>query len=187
MKYLIAGLGNVGKEYEHTRHNIGFDVMDALCTELKGSYTLDRFAMYSKVSFKGKQLHIIKPTTYVNLSGKAVKYWMTKLELPIENIFVVLDDLALPFGTLRVRGKGSDAGHNGLKSIQEELGTSDYPRLRFGIGNDFPLGKQVEYVLGTWTKEQELLLPEKINVSVEIIKSFCSTGLNNTMNSFNNK
>src|SRR4051812_17848483 len=116
MKYLIAGLGNVGKEYEHTRHNIGFDVMDALCTELKGSYTLDRFAMYSKISFKGKQLHVIKPTTYVNLSGKAIKYWMTKLDVPIENVFVVLDDLALPFGTLRVRGKGSDAGHNGLKS-----------------------------------------------------------------------
>lgn len=187
MKYLIAGLGNVGKEYEHTRHNIGFDVMDSLVMDLKGTYTLDRLAMYSKLSFKGKQLHVIKPTTYVNLSGKAIKYWMTKLELPIENVFVVLDDLALPFGTLRVRGKGSDAGHNGLKSIQEELGRNDYARLRFGIGNDFPLGQQVDYVLGKWTKEQELLLPEKINVSVEIIKSFCSSGLNNTMNNFNNK
>jgi PTH1 family peptidyl-tRNA hydrolase len=187
MKYLIIGLGNIGKEYEHTRHNIGFDVMDELCREFKGTFELGRLAEYAKLTYKGKQLHVIKPTTYVNLSGKAVKYWMNELKIPVENIFVVLDDLALPFGTLRVRGKGSDAGHNGLKSIQEELMTSDYPRLRFGIGNDFPAGRQVEYVLGKWTKEQEQVLPERIGMSVEIIKSFCTIGLNNTMNSFNNR
>jgi PTH1 family peptidyl-tRNA hydrolase len=174
-------------EYEHTRHNIGFDVADELCKELKGTFELGRLAMYANVKFKGRQLHIIKPTTYVNLSGKAVKYWMNELNIPIENIFVIVDDLALPFGTLRVRGKGSDAGHNGLKSIQEELGQNDYPRLRFGIGNDFPQGKQVEYVLGKWTKEQETLVPERISFSVEIVKSFCTIGLNNTMNSFNNR
>ena len=178
-KYLIVGLGNIGKEYEHTRHNIGFDVADALCKELEGTYDLGRLAVYAKTSFKGKQLHIIKPTTYMNLSGKAIKYWMNELKIPVENIFVVVDDLALPFGQLRVRGKGSDAGHNGLKSIQEELITQEYPRLKFGIGNDFVLGK--------WKPEQEIILQERISVAIEIIKSFCTIGLVNTMNSFNNK
>jgi PTH1 family peptidyl-tRNA hydrolase len=187
MKFLIIGLGNIGKEYEHTRHNIGFDVMDELCKELKGTFELGRLAMYAKLTYKGKQLHVIKPTTYVNLSGKAVKYWMNELKIPLENIFVVLDDLALPFGTLRVRGKGSDAGHNGLKSMQEELMTSEYPRLRFGIGNNFSAGSQVDYVLGKWSGEEEKILPERIGLSVEIIKSFCTIGLNNTMNSFNNR
>nr|HPH88663.1 aminoacyl-tRNA hydrolase [Chitinophagales bacterium] len=140
-----------------------------------------------KTSFKGKQLHIIKPTTYMNLSGKAIKYWMNELKIPVENIFVVVDDLALPFGQLRVRGKGSDAGHNGLKSIQEELITQEYPRLKFGIGNDFPKGKQVDFVLGKWKPEQEIILQERISVAIEIIKSFCTIGLVNTMNSFNNK
>jgi PTH1 family peptidyl-tRNA hydrolase len=123
----------------------------------------------------------------MNLSGKAIKYWIQELKIDIQHVFVVLDDLALPFGTLRIRGKGSDAGHNGLKSIQEELGTNEYSRLRFGIGNDFPRGKQVDYVLGNWTKDQELLLPERIAVSVEIIKSFCATGLEQTMNTYNNR
>ena len=174
-KYLIVGLGNIGKEYEHTRHNIGFDVADALCKELEGTYDLGRLAVYAKTSFKGKQLHIIKPTTYMNLSGKAIKYWMNELKIP------------LPFGQLRVRGKGSDAGHNGLKSIQEELITQEYPRLKFGIGNDFPKGKQVDFVLGKWKPEQEIILQERISVAIEIIKSFCTIGLVNTMNSFNNK
>lgn len=186
-KYLIVGLGNIGAPYEHTRHNIGFDVVDVLAKELNGSFELSRLAMYSKLSFKGKQLHVIKPTTYMNLSGKAIKYWMNELKIPLENVLVIVDDLALPFGQLRVRGKGSDAGHNGLKSIQEELMTTEYPRLKFGIGNDFPKGKQVEYVLGKWTPAQAIDLPMRINLAVEIVKSFCTIGLANTMNSFNNK
>jgi PTH1 family peptidyl-tRNA hydrolase len=186
-KYLIIGLGNIGKEYEHTRHNIGFDVADALAKEQGIAFELCRLAMYAKTSFKGKQLHIIKPTTYMNLSGKAIKYWMNELKIPIENIFVIVDDLALPFGQLRVRAKGSSAGHNGLNSIEEELLTQDYPRLKFGIGNDFPKGKQVEFVLGKWNTTQEIEVQQRIFVAVEIIKSFCSIGLANTMNLFNNK
>ena len=186
-KYLIIGLGNVGKEYEHTRHNIGFDVVDALCKELGAAFELSRLVIYSKASYKGKLLHFIKPTTYMNLSGKAIKYWMQELKIPVEDIFVIVDDLALPFGQLRVRGKGSDAGHNGLKSIQEELLTQDYPRLKFGIGNDFPKGKQSEFVLSKWNPEQEIELQLRITIAVEIIKSFCTIGLANTMNSFNNK
>lgn len=186
-KYLIIGLGNIGKEYEHTRHNIGFDVVDFLAKELDATFNVGRLAIYTKAAFKGKQLHIIKPTTYMNLSGKAIKYWMNELKISTENIFVVVDDLALPFGQLRVRGKGSDAGHNGLKSIQEELLTQEYPRLKFGIGNDFPKGKQVEFVLGKWKDSQQTELHERIIVAVEIIKSFCSIGLANTMNNYNNK
>jgi len=186
-KYLIIGLGNIGKEYEQTRHNIGFDVVDVLAKELDATFDLGRLAVYAKASFKGKQLHIIKPTTYMNLSGKAIKYWMNELKIPIENIFVVVDDLALPFGQLRVRGKGSDAGHNGLKSIQEELLTQEYPRLKFGIGNDFPKGRQVEFVLGKWKDNQQIELNERIIAAVEIIKSFCTVGLANTMNNYNNK
>ena len=186
-KYLIIGLGNIGKEYEHTRHNIGFDVVNVLAKELGATFELGKLVVYTKALFKGKQLHIIKPTTYMNLSGKAIKYWMNELKIPIENIFVVVDDLALPIGQLRVRAKGSDAGHNGLKSIQEELLTQDYPRLKFGIGNDFPKGRQIEFVLGRWNPDQEIELNERINVAVEIIKSFCTAGLANTMNTYNNK
>ncbi|HRH58802.1 MAG TPA: aminoacyl-tRNA hydrolase [Chitinophagales bacterium] len=186
-KYLIIGLGNIGKEYEHTRHNIGFDVVDALAKELDAVFEINRLAMYSKATFKGKQLHIIKPTTYMNLSGKAIKYWMNELKIPLQNIFVIVDDLALPFGQLRVRAKGSNAGHNGLNSVEEELLTQAYPRLKFGIGNDFPKGKQVEFVLGKWNLNQETELQERILIAVEIIKSFCSIGLTNTMNLFNNK
>lgn len=186
-KYLIIGLGNIGKEYEHTRHNIGFDVVDALAKELDAVFEINRLAMYSKATFKGKQLHIIKPTTYMNLSGKAIKYWMNELKIPLQNIFVIVDDLALPFGQLRVRAKGSNAGHNGLNSVEEELLTQAYPRLKFGIGNDFPKGKQVEFVLGKWNLNQEIELQERILIAVEIIKSFCSIGLTNTMNLFNNK
>jgi PTH1 family peptidyl-tRNA hydrolase len=186
-KYLIIGLGNIGKEYEHTRHNIGFDVVDVLAKELDAAFDSGKSAVFAKATFKGKQLCIIKPTTYMNLSGKAIKYWMNELKIPIENIFIVVDDLALPFGQLRVRAKGSDAGHNGLKSIQEELMTQEYPRLKFGIGNDFPKGRQVEFVLGKWNPDQEIELNERINVGVEIIKSFCTNGLANTMNIYNNK
>ena len=186
-KYLIIGLGNIGKEYEHTRHNIGFDVVDILAKELGAMFDLGRLAVYAKASYKGKQLHIIKPTTYMNLSGKAIKYWMNELKIPVENIFVIVDDLALPFGQLRVRAKGSSAGHNGLNSIEEELLTQEYPRLKFGIGNDFPKGKQVEFVLGKWNATQEMEVQQRITIAVEIIKSFCTIGLANTMNLFNNK
>lgn len=186
-KYLIVGLGNIGKEYEHTRHNIGFDVVDKLANDLSVSFDIARLAATTKASYKGKQLHIIKPTTYMNLSGKAIKYWMNDLKIPIENVMVIVDDLALPFGQLRLRTKGSDAGHNGLKSIQEELQTAEYPRLKFGIGNDFLKGKQVEFVLGKWKPEQAAILQERIAVAVEIVKSFCTIGLHNTMNLFNNK
>lgn len=186
-KFLIVGLGNIGKEYEHTRHNIGFDVVDVLAKTLDATFDLGRLAVYAKATYKGKQLHIIKPTTYMNLSGKAIKHWMNELKIPIENVFIIVDDLALPFGQLRVRGKGSDAGHNGLKSIQEELLTQEYPRLKFGIGNDFPKGRQVDFVLGKWHPNQAIELQLRIDTAVEIIKSFCTTGLANTMNSFNNK
>ena len=186
-KYLIVGLGNIGKEYEHTRHNIGFDVLDALANEWNANFELSKLAVKAQANYKGKNIHLIKPTTYMNLSGKAIKYWMNELKIPINNVFVIVDDLALPFGTLRVRGKGSDAGHNGLKSIQEELLTQEYPRLKFGIGNDFPKGKQVEYVLGKWKPDQAITLQERIQTSTEIIKSFCFAGLANTMNYFNNK
>ncbi|HND84015.1 MAG TPA: aminoacyl-tRNA hydrolase [Chitinophagales bacterium] len=186
-KYLIIGLGNIGSDYAHTRHNIGFDVVDKLAENLSTTFDISRLAAIAKTTYKGKQIHIIKPTTYMNLSGKAIKYWMNELSIPIENIFVIVDDLALPFGQLRVRSKGSDAGHNGLKSIQEELQSAAYPRLKFGIGNDFAKGKQVEFVLGKWNPEQEVILQERINIAVEIIKSFCVAGLSNTMNGFNNK
>ncbi|HPA36646.1 MAG TPA: aminoacyl-tRNA hydrolase [Chitinophagales bacterium] len=186
-KYLIVGLGNIGKEYDHTRHNIGFDVADAMAKELGCTFDLSRLALYAKGSFKGRQVHLIKPTTYMNLSGKAIKYWLQQLEIPLENCLVIVDDLALPLCTLRVRGKGSDAGHNGLKSIQEELQTQEYPRLKFGIGNNFPKGKQVDFVLGKWSTDEQIQIDTKMNTAVEIVKSFCTIGLANTMNSFNNK
>jgi PTH1 family peptidyl-tRNA hydrolase len=187
MKYLIIGLGNIGKDYEHTRHNIGFDVADAFAKELDIKFDVGRLAIYGKGTYKGKQVHIIKPTTFMNVSGKAVKYWMNELKVPAEQMLVIVDDVALPFGVLRMRAKGSAAGHNGLKNIEEELLTRDYPRLRFGIGNDYPKGHQIDYVLGKWNNEQTGLLPARIGLAVEICKSFCAIGLDNTMNSFNNK
>lgn len=187
MKYLIAGLGNIGAQYEHTRHNIGFDVLDHWAKEAGETFTLGRHAQVSLVTFKGKQIVLIKPTTYMNLSGKAVKFWMNELKIPIEQVLVVMDDLALPFGTLRLRGKGSDGGHNGLKSIDFELQRNDYARLRFGIGSDFSKGKQVDFVLGKWPQNQQIELQEKIEKAVEICKSFCTAGLSNTMTQFNNK
>jgi PTH1 family peptidyl-tRNA hydrolase len=187
MKYLIAGLGNIGNEYAHTRHNIGFDILDDWAKEAGTSFTVNRLAATAQVQFKGRQIHLIQPTTYMNMSGRAVKYWMNELKIPIENILVIVDDLALPFGTLRLRGKGSNGGHNGLKSIDFELQTNQYARLRFGIGNDFPKGMQIEYVLGKWTKEQAALLPERIKMAVEICRSFCTNGLTNTMSAYNNK
>ncbi len=187
MKFLIVGLGNIGPEYIFTRHNIGFLAADRFAEKIQVSFKSDRFGDVAKGTLKGKQITLLKPNTYMNLSGKAVKFWMQQLQIPIEQVLVIVDDLALPFGTLRVRSSGSDAGHNGLKSMQAELGTSAYPRLRFGIGNDFAKGRQVEYVLGKWTAEQEATLPAKLDKCADIIQSFCLAGIQITMNQFNNQ
>jgi PTH1 family peptidyl-tRNA hydrolase len=185
MKYLIVGLGNIGDEYAHTRHNIGFDIADELVKNHNASFETKRHADYSHLSIKGRQLHIIKPNTYMNLSGKAVRYWMNELDIKVDSIFVLVDDLAIDFGKLRIRGNGSDAGHNGLKNINELLQTQNYPRLRFGIGNNYPKGRQVDYVLGKFNDEERKFLPELIDKSVKSIESFAQRGLANTMNEFN--
>ena len=187
MKYLIVGLGNYGQEYSHTRHNIGFDVVNAFVHKHAGKFRVDRLAYASEIKWKGRIFICICPTTYVNLSGKAVKYWMEKEKVPIENILVIVDDVALPVTRLRLRPGGSDAGHNGLRNIQEILGTSDYPKLRFGVGNDYPKGYQVDYVLGRWKKEEEPLVKLKIEKSVEVIENFATIGISMTMNQVNNK
>lgn len=194
-KFLIAGLGNIGEEYSFTRHNIGFEVADALALELnkvEGSsaaklFHTERLASVYEGRFKGTTLVMIKPTTYMNLSGKAVNYWMQAEKIPVSNILVITDDLALPFGTLRLKKKGSDGGHNGLSDIIETLGTNEFARLRFGIGSDFPKGKQVDYVLQRWSKQEETLLSERIEKAVQIVKSFVSIGIDRTMSDFNNK
>lgn len=185
MKFLIVGLGNIGQEYDATRHNIGFDVADAFVIAHQGSFRNDRLAFVSEFRWKGKQIIVIKPTTYMNLSGKALKYWMDKEKITIENTLVIVDDLALPLDALRLRPGGSDAGHNGLKDIQATLGTTKYPRLKFGIGNNFPKGKQVDFVLGKWLPEEMPVVKEKILKSVQIIDSFISIGLERTMNLYN--
>lgn len=187
MKYLIVGLGNIGKDYEHTRHNIGFDVVQQWANDAGVKFELQRHAAAAKLSFKGRQIILLQPTTYMNLSGKAVKYWMNEANIPIENVLIVMDDLALPFGSLRLRGKGSDGGHNGLKSIDFELQSNAYARLRFGIGNDYPKGMQVQYVLGKWSAEQKKTIEERIGMAVEICQSFCTAGLAHTMSNYNNK
>jgi PTH1 family peptidyl-tRNA hydrolase len=187
MKFLIVGLGNVGNEYSHTRHNIGFDVLNAFVHKHGGSFKADRLVYLAEIKWKGKQFVCICPTTYVNLSGKAVKYWMDKEKIPVENVLVIVDDVALPLNKLRLRPGGSDAGHNGLKNIQEMLGTTEYAKLRFGIGNDYPKGYQVDYVLGKWKKEEEPLVKLKIEKSVEVIENFAVMGISMAMNQVNNK
>lgn len=187
MKYLIVGLGNIGQEYAHTRHNIGFDVVNAFVTKHGGTFVNGRLAYVSEVKWKGKLFVCICPTTYMNLSGKAVKYWMDKEKIAPENMLVVVDELALPLSKLRLRPGGSDAGHNGLKSIFEILGTHQYPRLRFGIGNDYPKGMQAEFVLGKWRKEEEPLVMLKIGKAVEVIESFAAQGIAATMSQVNNQ
>lgn len=187
MKYLIAGLGNIGSEYENTRHNIGFKVLDALAKASNAVFTDRRYGAVTEIKVKNKTLILLKPSTYMNLSGNAVRYWMQQEKIPLENLLVVVDDLALPFGTLRLKGKGRDAGHNGLKHIQGILGTQNYARLRFGIGNDFPKGGQVDYVLGEFSAEDENLMPEKLETCGEIIKTFCLAGIQTAMNQYNNK
>ena len=187
MKYLIACLGNIGVEYDDTRHNIGFKVADYLNEDLKGTFTTSRLAQVSELRYKGRIMVVIKPTTYMNLSGKAVKYWMQQEKIPIENVLVVLDEIALPLGTLRMRKKGSDAGHNGLSDIITSLGTNEFARLRFGIGNDFPRGKQVDFVLGKWKPSEHDIINPRLEVAANFIKSFVTQGVDLTMNQMNNK
>lgn len=187
MKYLITGLGNIGSEYLGTRHNIGFRVVNRLVENAGSNFTEERYGAISRIRVKNCDLIILKPNTFMNLSGNAVRYWLQKENIPVENFLVVVDDLALPFGTLRLKPKGSDAGHNGLKNIAQLLGTQEYCRLRFGIGSDFSRGKQIDYVLGQFPPEELQLMPEKLDQAVEIIKSFCLAGIQNTMNQFNNK
>lgn len=187
MKFLIAGLGNIGNEYAHTRHNIGFDVVAAFVQKHGGTFRNDRLAYVAEVKWKGRIFICICPTTYMNLSGKAIKYWLDKEKLTPEQSITIVDEVALPLSKLRIRGNGSDGGHNGLKSIQEALGTIDYPKLRFGIGNNFPKGMQADFVLGKWLKEEEPLVKLKIEKSVACIEVFATQGITNAMNLFNNQ
>jgi len=187
MKYLIAGLGNIGSEYQYTRHNIGFRVLDAFAKASNIVFADRRYGFVSEARVKGRTLILLKPSTYMNLSGNAIRYWLQAEKIPVENMLVILDDIALPFGSLRLKGKGSDAGHNGLRSIQSVIGTQQYARLRFGIGSEFPRGGQVDYVLGDFDDDEEKILPERLETCGEIIKSFCLAGLQNTMNQYNNK
>jgi PTH1 family peptidyl-tRNA hydrolase len=184
-KYLIVGLGNTGTEYAHTRHNIGFDVVSAFVLKHGGFFKTDRLAELSEIKWKGKIFICIKPTTFVNLSGKAVKYWLSKENIKVENSLTIVDELALPLNKLRLRKSGSDAGHNGLRDIQNVLGTDVYPKLRFGIGNNFPKGMQVEFVLSRWFQEEIPLVRLKIEKCIEVIENFASIGIDRTMNTIN--
>ena len=186
-KYLIAGLGNIGAEYVNTRHNIGFKVLDKLAQQEGADFETAKLGSVAIVRLKGRTLILLKPNTYMNLSGKAVKYWLDKEKIPAENLLVVTDDLNLSFGTIRIKAKGSDGGHNGLKSIQQLLTTTEYPRFRFGISDEFKKGKQVDYVLGEWSDEEKTALPERLEKSAEAIKSFALAGLADTMSNFNGK
>ncbi|MEZ5199102.1 MAG: aminoacyl-tRNA hydrolase [Bacteroidales bacterium] len=187
MKYLIAGLGNIGQEYANTRHNIGFLIADALVLDGESMFKTDRLADVARLKYRARNIVAIKPSTYMNLSGNAVRYWLNKENIPIENLLIVTDDLALPAGTLRMRAKGGDGGHNGLISIIEQLGTSAFSRLRVGIGDDFAKGYQVDYVLGQWTKTEEEIMMPKIKTAVEMIKSFVYIGGERTMNLYNKR
>ena len=185
MKYLITGLGNIGAEYLGTRHNIGFRVVNQLVESVNGQFTEERYGAIARVRVKSAELIVLKPNTFMNLSGHAVRYWLQKGNIPVENLLVVVDDLALPFGHLRLKPQGSDAGNNGLKNIAQLLNTQSYARLRFGIGNDFPRGGQIDYVLGKFPPEQLQQMPEVLDKAVEIIKSFCLAGIQITMNQYN--
>lgn len=188
MKFLIVGLGNIGDEYKNTRHNVGFQILDALAGASNLVFDANRrYGSIAEYKFKGRTFILLKPSTYMNLSGNAVRYWLVKEKIDIENLLVIVDDIALPLGVIRVRGKGGDAGHNGLKHISEILQTTDYSRVRFGIGNEFNKGQQVDYVLGEWTDDETKILPERIEKVIQIIKSFGTVGVEKTMNLFNNK
>lgn len=187
MKYLIVGLGNKGPEYENTRHNIGFKVAEKIAETLGSPFNTTNFGWMAEGKYKGRKVFVLKPDTYMNLSGNAVKYWMQKENILLENVMIITDDLVLPFGTLRMKMKGSDAGHNGLKNIQEVLQTQNYARLRFGISAEFSEGRQVDYVLGTWNEEEREKLPERIEKFSKACLSFVFAGINNTMSAFNGK
>ena len=186
-KYLIVGLGNIGEKYQNTRHNIGFKILDEVAKEYNVSFETDKLGDVTSFRFKGRTFVLLKPSTFMNLSGKAVKYWMQKEKISVDNLLIVTDDLNINFGTIRVKAKGSDGGHNGLKDIQEKLTTNKYPRFRFGVGSNYSKGRQVDYVLGEWTSDEESQLIERLPKSVEVITSFCTAGLANTMNNFNGK
>ncbi len=185
MKFLIAGLGNMHPDYDGTRHNVGFELVDLLAQENRGTFKNDTLGDVALIKHRGRHIHLLKPSTYMNRSGKSVRFWMQKLKIPIANVLVVVDDINLDFGTLRMRGKGADGGHNGLKDIQQILGTNKYARLRIGIGDNFSKGRQVDYVLGKWTDGELDRLGEILTKSGEAVLSFCSIGLSHTMNKFN--
>ncbi|KGO96121.1 peptidyl-tRNA hydrolase [Flavobacterium enshiense DK69] len=186
-KFLIVGLGNIGAEYVNTRHNIGFKVVDHLAKQESVSFETVKLGTLAECKIKGRTLLLLKPNTYMNLSGKALQYWMEKEKIAKENVLVITDDLNLPFGTIRIKPKGSDGGHNGLKSIQQTLNSADYPRFRFGISDEFKKGKQVDYVLGEWDDHEKAALPERLDMATEAVKSFVLAGLGNTMSDFNGK
>ena len=187
MKYLIVGLGNIGAEYRNTRHNIGFMVLDALAKASNLVFADGRYGATATLSVKGRQLILLKPSTYMNLSGNAVRYWLQQEKIPVENMLVLVDDLNLPFGSIRMRKQGSNGGHNGLGHIQQVLGTQNYARLRFGIGNDFSKGAQCNFVLGKWSDEEQKNLLDRLKLVGEIIPSFCLQGMDRTMNQYNGK
>ena len=187
MKYLIVGLGNIGAEYVGTRHNIGFRIADTLAESLNLDFSTERYGDIARGRLKNKQVVILKPSTYMNLSGNAVRYWKDKENIELENILILVDDIALPFGAVRMKGSGSDAGHNGLKNIAQMLGTQSYARLRFGVGNDFPRGCQIAYVLGQFTLDQRQQLPVRVDYAVDAVKTFVLAGLQTAMCDFNNK
>jgi len=185
MKYLIAGLGNIGPEYAFTRHNAGFMVLDRLAAQHDFKFSFERLAFVAEWKHKGRQIYFIKPTTFMNLSGKSIRYYMDQYKIPTENVLVIVDELQLPFGTLRIKPKGSHGGHNGLKNIEELLATTEYPRLRFGIGNNFPRGRQVDYVLKPFSNEEMSELPIFLDKAGDMVLSFCTLGIQSTMNNYN--
>ena len=187
MKYLVVGLGNIGAKYLNTRHNMGFNVVDAMALKADVQFRIDRYGAVAEMKHKGRTIILLKPSTYMNESGKAVRYWLEKEKISKENLMVVVDDLALPLGAMRIRGKGSNGGHNGLRNIDELTGGNDYARLRFGIGNDFPQGMQIEFVLGEFNSEERKALVPRVEEAVEAIKCFATQGLNQTMNIYNKK
>jgi len=186
-KFLVVGLGNIGPKYHNTRHNIGFKILDHLAEENEIAFETVKLGDKATYKFKGRTFILLKPSTYMNLSGKAVRYWLEKEKIELDNLLVITDDLNLPFGTLRLKAKGSDGGHNGLKDIQQQLNTTKYNRFRFGISDEFSKGKQIDYVLGEWDEEEKNHMKERLDKSVALIKSFGTAGLSNTMNSFNGK
>ncbi len=184
-KFLIIGLGNIGAEYAHTRHNIGFDVADSFIRKHTGSWRLDRLAEVAEIKLKGRTLFVIKPTTYMNLSGRAFRYWMDKEKITVENTLTIVDDLAISLDKIRLRPSGSHAGHNGLKDIEAALGNNLYPRLRFGIGNNFPKGRQIDFVLGPWAASEKAVVDQKIAASLGVIEDFALMGMDFAMNKYN--